>query len=223
MSYLDGIILMLLGLGAFRGYRKGLLNSLTGLVGLALGCAVASSWARPVAFYLDKRYLITSRITPWLAAKLPDLGLLERPDKGGFFAGFFHQLLNKLPLGSPAVSEGNLIYNLSFALLVAVVFLLLIFIATFLLRLLATAITATIKHTLLGGINRLGGLIVGLVTTAFILGLLLVVVTPLLAISTAVPGGGILADINGAINRSVLVPKLMFLFKFIIQQYLFFS
>ncbi len=221
MNYLDIGILILLILGAVRGYRRGLLNALTGLVGIIFGAAIASSWARPTAEYVDAQYRITNKISVWLLDKLPDIVSIESSNDNGLLAGLFQALTDKIMAESAVVSNVGVLYNISFTLLVILVFLVLMFIAALLLRLVAVLITRTIKHTVFGGVNRLGGLIVGVGTTTIVIGLILMVIAPFVTVGASAGADGIFGSVGLLVNTSVLAPEIAGVFQLLLDKFFF--
>ena len=221
MNYLDIGILLLLILGAVRGYRRGLLNALTGLVGIVFGAVIASSWARPTAEYVDARYSLTNKMSVWLLDKLPNLVSLESSKDDGLLAGMFQALTEKIMADSAVVSNVGVLYNISFTLLVILAFLVMMFIVTLLLRIVAVLITRIIKHSVFGGVNRLGGLIIGVGTATVVIGLILMVISPFVTVGASVGADGIFGSIGLLINTSVLAPEIAGVFQLLLNQFFF--
>ncbi len=95
MAAIDIVILILLGLGAYEGYRKGLLLSIVGLIGFVLAIILGVYFMDPVSKWLATKldeltfafpimaFLIVFAITllfvqivGWILKKLMDLVLL---------------------------------------------------------------------------------------------------------------------------------------------------
>lgn len=118
MAAIDIVILILLGLGAYEGYKKGLLLSIVGLIGFVLAIILGVYFMDPVSKWLATKldeltfafpimaFLIVFAITllfvqiiGWILKKLMDLVLLGGLDslagallgivKTGFFLSLF--------------------------------------------------------------------------------------------------------------------------------------
>jgi len=71
VNVLDWIIVILLIGGAIGGLRRGLIRSLVGLGGVALGLVLASQFYRPLCGYLETHFSLVSRLAASLGPHLP--------------------------------------------------------------------------------------------------------------------------------------------------------
>lgn len=211
MNYLDWILIVILALAAARGYRRGLLRAITGLAGLLLGFYLALAYAAPIARAMDNQYLIEARITAWLLDRFPALGQLAQSGQEGITASLYQAALTAMPGGASIDGISGAIGNLGHLVWVTAVFILLMLIIGLLIRLLSWTITRGISGTIIGSVNRFGGAIVASLTLAVGFGLALTLFAPLLAAS----GGG---GVSAAIDTSLLAPKLIYLFQFVIER-----
>ncbi len=218
MNYLDWIILLLMALAAVRGYHRGLLSAITGLVGLLAGFSAALVLARPAADFLDARYHVAGKITVWLVDKFPGLTALAQPANDSITADLYRTVLSAVAGNIAQTNVAGLVNGLGYMVWVAVVFLLLLVITSFTLRVLALIITKSISRTFFGGINRLGGLLAASLAMAVGLGLVLAVISPVLAAGASLPDGGSLGTFSTALKESLLAPKLIFLFRFVMTK-----
>ncbi|MGB9663072.1 MAG: CvpA family protein [Moorellaceae bacterium] len=71
INYLDLLLLGGLIWGAWRGYRRGLINLAAGVLGYLVGLLVALNGAGPLARLFDEQWKVTARAGAWVAAHLP--------------------------------------------------------------------------------------------------------------------------------------------------------
>lgn len=136
MEAVDIVLLILLGLGAFEGYRKGLLMSIMGLVGFVLAIILGVYFMEPVSKYLAGHleeltfafpiiaFLIVFGLTMaivgiagWMMKKMAKMVLLGGLDaiggailgivKTAFFISLFIWLANKFDLEMPKKWSAN--------------------------------------------------------------------------------------------------------------------
>ena len=130
MAPVDIIILILIALGAYEGYKKGLLLSIVGLIGFVLAIALGVYFMDPVSKYLAKHldeitfafpimaflivFLLTLMlvgIAGWVLKRMMDMVLLGGLDsiagailgivKSAFFISFFMWLSLQFDLKMP--------------------------------------------------------------------------------------------------------------------------
>jgi hypothetical protein len=70
MNIVDLIILALLGLAFYRGYNKGLMASIAGLVGHLAGLVTAYILSTPAARMLDRSFNLVKGFIPWFHEQL---------------------------------------------------------------------------------------------------------------------------------------------------------
>ncbi len=130
MATVDIILLVLIGLGAYEGYKKGLLMSIVGLIGFVLAIVLGVYFMEPMSKYLAKHlteltfafpiiaFLIVFGITlalvgmaGWILKKMMNMILLGGLDsigggilgivKAAFFISLFLWLANLFDLKMP--------------------------------------------------------------------------------------------------------------------------
>ncbi|WP_366923529.1 CvpA family protein [Metallumcola ferriviriculae] len=219
MNYIDWILLVFILLAGFRGYRRGLLYAITGLLGLVLGFAVAWSMTGTVADFVNTKYHLAGKISLWLVDKFPGLALPAQTGDAGMVNSLYRSLLSIL-MGQTPDNPVAAVKFFGEAICFVLVFITLLITINIVLRLLAYIVTAGINRTVFGSINRLGGLLVAFFTAGVGLGLLLTLVTPLFGVGNYIPDGNQISGIGMRIQESVLAPKLMFLFQVVIAKLL---
>ncbi len=217
MNILDGIILAVLVWGAWRGYRQGALNALTGLAGYLVGLVVAGVYTRGVTLYLESNFGLVSSLAVKLKSALPlsapvaqlDMGLvgtaditplLEQTPLPGFLqdrlAGYVASPVTAMPavkyLGD-AIAQG-----LALMLMQAAVFLGLSFLVVVMLKLVAAFLTRGLRATPLGPVNDLLGMVVGAGVKALVLAVLLGLLVPMAALGSGGSTKGMAAVVGGS-------------------------
>ncbi|QGP92115.1 Colicin V production protein [Neomoorella glycerini] len=204
LNYLDLLLLLLLALGAWRGYRLGFVNLVAGWISYLVAGLAAALYARPLAAALDQAWHLTSRWGNGLAPLLPlPRPVLSQP-LGTAATRQLEILLNGTPLpgmikqslleGLEKVSGGTvgqvLAGQLVFLGLELITLVVLFYGSLFLLRRLARWGTMGINMAPAGLVNRGLGLALGLLGQVFWLALLVGMLRSLLALPamTAAPG-----------------------------------
>jgi uncharacterized membrane protein required for colicin V production len=204
LNYLDLLLLLLLALGAWRGYRLGFVNLAAGWLSYLVAGLVAALYARPLAAALDQAWHLTSRWGSSLAPLLPlPRPVLSQPlDLAAI--GQVKILLNGLPLPgmikqdlleglvkAPGYTVGRaLAGQLVFLALEIITLVVLFYASLFLLRRLARWGTTGINVTPAGLLNRVMGLALGVLGQMFWLALVVGSLRSLLALPamTTAPG-----------------------------------
>lgn len=150
MPYVDPILLAVLALAAWQGYRRGFLRSLAGLVSYGLGFLLAWRYSPALAGWLDDRWHLTGRITEQWPVPAPP------PAVGGLWPDL------AWPAATAAPAASLIVRGISFLLLF-------IFIVIAI-RWLAGLVTGAVRHTPLGSLNRLAGLVAGVAVAVLLLG-----------------------------------------------------
>ncbi|WP_258360659.1 CvpA family protein [Moorella sulfitireducens] len=204
LNYLDLLLLLLLAVGAWRGYRQGFVNLIAGWLSYLVAGLVAALYARPLAEAADQAWHITATWGNWLAPVLPlPRALLNQPlDKvaAGQVEVFFNttplpgMIKNSFLAGLDRASGGTvgqaLAGQLVFLILVFLTLVVLFYGSLFLLRRLARWGTAGINIAPAGPLNRFLGLALGLLGQGFWLSVLVGILRSLLTMPamTAAPG-----------------------------------
>lgn len=218
----------MLALGAWNGYRKGLINTLGGMVGYIISLVLALMYSEAFAGYLDAKFHLVQKISGWVTGFIPvpatggvPAGPLTPQQVDGALEGIALPAFMKAQLAESlqdAAASGNgALENLAAAvgdrlasmLVEGLAFLILLFAVVFVARLLTRFITGQIHRTILGRLNRVGGLLCGLAINTLILAMLVGVIAPFFTVATSSGAG---SSFGEAINQSVLVPYLLQVF-----------
>jgi len=204
LNYLDLLLLIILAWGAWRGYRLGFVNLVTGWVSYLVAGLVALIYARPLVDVVDQAWHLSRRWGEGLIPLIPLPGPVLSQPQGTEAARQLEVLLNGMPL--PGLLKQSLlevpgkipIGTLGQALAGQIVFLGLELIALvilfygclFLLRRLVRWSTHGIHMSPLGLLSRVLGLTLSLLGQAFWLALLVGLLRSLLALPamTVLPG-----------------------------------
>lgn len=182
MNFLDWFIVLILAASAWKGYRKGAVSILSGILGVFLGLAAALTYSRPLALWAEEMFKVTTALAGWINGKLP----LPKPAAGGQLASPFpHWLLpgslqDKLQETDPALWGQTLAEGVAAVLIKALAFLALVLLALVLFKLGGRLITAIVNGTLLGSLNRGAGLVTGLGINLLLLALFWGWISPIL-------------------------------------------
>lgn len=194
MNIVDGVIIALLIIGGFNGFRRGLLSSILGILSLVGALAVAYFLGQQAQGLLElfqvntmiEQFLNTSVFTnnPLFETNLSDSNVIQMIQDGltaigmpSFITDALNTFINDLnqPLGE-ALAEG--LTNLAMLVLS---FVLVYFIARLVIALVLKSIVKVVKdNKISSSVDKILGLLFGLLrTTAFIM----VVISALMAIS----------------------------------------
>ncbi len=204
LNYLDLFLLIILAWGAWRGYRMGFVNLVTGWVSYLVAGLAALIYARPLVDIIDQAWHLSRRWGEGLIPFIPLPGpVLSQPADAGA-ARQLEVLLGGMPLPGPIkqslLAAAGKINSLSLgqALAGQIVFLgleLIVMVTIFLgclflLRRLARWSTRGIHMSPLGLFSRVLGLTLSLLGQAFWLALLVGLLRSLLALpaTTVLPG-----------------------------------
>ena len=177
MNLVDVVLVLIIGLGAWRGYRLGLINVLGGYLGYFLSIYLAFTYNASVTQWLNKHFALAIHLDRWLQHNLPAfretgavLGNLVRGSVGGFLG---KGLPGDSVPAAQAVPAAATEPSMAVFLVQVFAFLLILMGVTVVLHLFTGGITRFISRTLLGTVNRFGGLALGLAGTAAIVGILI--------------------------------------------------
>jgi len=162
LNYLDWFIVLILVVSAWKGYRKGAVSILSGIIGVLLGLAVAFAYSRPLAVWLEKQFNATTALALWISEHVP----LPKPQAGGqppfppwLLPGSWQ---DKLKETDPLLWEQTLAEGLAGFVVNALAFIVLVLLALILFKLGGRLITAIVSGTILSSLNRVGGLATGM-------------------------------------------------------------
>jgi uncharacterized membrane protein required for colicin V production len=217
MNILDLLILILLVLGAVQGFRRGLISTAGGLVGFLGGLTLAGRYYVPFSNILGEKLglrALFARILLPLLAGLPTAGkgnlwpwisAVTTSSSGQPQTGFPPSLWEPLLGLKAGLSGASRDLLLADALVKVIAFALIFGAVGLAVGYCAALISKLLPLLFLGGINRLGGLVLGLLVSILDLVVVIGLLTPVVisfAVSIPVYGGDLLA----AWHNAVLVP-----------------
>lgn len=229
-NYLDFAIIILLSFAAIKGYRKGFIESLVGFLGSIVALVLSVKLNKPFAGLLNEKFGILSCIHGFLAQHMPfplevSTVFVNNPVGRELFLQKINNmalpafikmeiieeieeiLLSSAQLGLATIGE-VFTYLVARTLLNGLALIILWIVLSNLLRLAANILSKSLDNTILGGINRLGGLIITLALNC--LGLMIFFGIFTLFLKVLNQGNSTLWTVIGtAINQSVLVSYLL--------------
>lgn len=216
VNLLDGIILLLLVAGAWQGYRRGLICTAGGLIGFFAGVWLAGRYYIPFARFLGERLglekLLTAIFIP-LCAGIPAgvPGIL--PVMTGIGPGAVDPYNFPPPLWEPVIalqsglSGATRAHLLAGAVTKLIAFFIIWGCAAYLTGLAAAVLTRVAHLFFLGGLNRLGGVGLGLVERTLAVTVAVGMLTPVvLSFALNAPEPGFATGLMKAWRTSLLIP-----------------
>jgi|GEM_PF-1415333 len=218
-NWLDWAIVAVVALAALGGLRRGLVLTLTNLVGFVGALVAAFVLTKPTAAFLEARFGFAASLAGVIArwVKLPadfavtrvtelssgQLGtMLERSGLPEQYKDAVVTWVADAP-GTAAASLAEFIHQgLGMLLLNAITFLVLLGLARAVIGLFGKSLSSTVRYLGAGWVDHFGGLALGFVQGALICAILLGLALPLIA-------AGALAGLNDAVNESGLAPPLL--------------
>lgn len=218
MNFLDWIILLLLAVGAWEGYRRGLISTAGGLCGFFAGVWLAGRYYLPLASFLGKRLglekLLTAVLIPLVAGvpgggdALPVITGVGSGAAGSY--GFPSPLwvpLTAIQSGLSGVTRAHLLAG---AVVKLIAFFLILGCVNTAVGMAAAVLTRVAHLLFLGGLNRLGGLGLGLLERTLLLTVALGMLTPLvIGFAMNAPDPGLAGSLMRAWRTSLLIPYFM--------------
>lgn len=209
MNWLDWLIVAIVGLSVWQGFRRGLLASLAGLAGLLVGLFVAYTYNRPLAEYLVINWNAVEKlkplVTPIFKIWMPFQGSVQSVTQPGKIISAGGAATGQVP------NIGDYLIN-SFTSMVleAFCFLALLLVTTWAVNLAGSILTKVAQFSLLGAPNRLGGLLFGIVRGVAVVVIILILLTPF-ENTTSLPNGqpvkpGVTQHNGNAFTGSLLLP-----------------
>lgn len=199
MNLIDLLIIIFLLFGLWKGFRKGLLNSLVGLCSTLLGLFVAWQTHACVAGWLDNGFQLTTKLARYFEQRLVlsetvsqlNVGTLSLPATNT--SGATLQLSARLKLQLVEFAEkmgeqiglgadvylGDILYLFLAKLVLQILVIILIwFLVDKGLLLIAQLITKLTENTFLGSLNKIGGVCIGLLSRVFVLTIIIGLSSP---------------------------------------------
>lgn len=214
MNIVDIVIILLIALGAYRGYKRGLLNALGGLFGWVISLIVAFTFNSNFKAFLDKQFNLTPSVGSWMGDKFPLPAGFEETNSS---PQEIQQVVEALPMpafmqdimveniavmgeqeGAPENLSHIFGYGIAEMLIAGLAFLLLFFLVSLIIKFILGFLTKGLSLTPLGGLNRLGGLVIGGAVYSLILAIIAGVIYPYLMTTDTALSSQIKA--SGAVN-----------------------
>lgn len=209
MNWLDWLFVVIIIVSGWQGLRKGLISSISRLLGIIVGLAVAFTGYRSLANYFDLQLGWGSSISAFFLERLP-LPLLEQFNQK---VSFFDLLLS--PFNKQSVKPdyqldlpGNiltLVNHLTTSLLEVLAFVVLLIATSIIISSILRIISGAVAKTFLSPLDRVGGFTVGLVRGVLIILILVMLTRPFSIVGNAAISGK-QSFINKGITGSKLLP-----------------
>lgn len=236
MNIVDLVIIVLIALGAATGYRRGLLESLAGLISSIIGFFVAIKYYSLLAAWVNSYFAVTQNLQAFFQAhlvlpaslmqirldKVPLPELSSYLDKVNLPEILQAQLLEYIPsLGAGFLAQaklGEVIYQfLATAVINAGAFLLICFFVNMLIMLLVAVIRRITNNTVIASFDRGAGLLIGVVLTGFTLTIFIGLINPLLQV-TNLAEPTLFSAVFKTMGESQLLPYFLSTFNLMTEQ-----
>jgi hypothetical protein len=221
MNIVDLFLIIIIAVGAFKGFRQGLVYSLGGLFGWVISLIMAVLYSPNLKIFLDSTFQLTSKMGGWFEKHiaLPNMSLNSGADISEMQYAINNltlpqfiknNLTNELIMlnatgNGPESINQVLGYGLAGMLVKGIAFLILFFLISILIKIFLKIISRGLNATFLGGFNRLAGLIIGIGINSCILAIVIGVLYPLFTAGADNP-------VTGEIQSSFLIPVLLNIF-----------
>lgn len=199
MNSLDYIILVLLGISALMGFYRGFLSVLGGFASTLIALFAAVIYRHELARYLEEEFGLKTLLSQTLADKIP------QPSWGSSLQGSMLPSLKDLPVIQEQLA------HFAELILVAGSFLLLYIIISKGLRLIWKVMEAPFRRGVLGGINRLAGLLLLTAKDLLIMAVLLGILSPFIKSGAGMAISGFV-NMGSLLDHSCLMPYFMDIF-----------
>ena len=165
MNWLDWVLLLIIAFSAIRGFQKGLLASLTRVLGQISGLAVAFTGRRPVADYVDEQWGLKEQIAEIIRQRVYEQWQAPEAACAGqqFLANSLNTMSNQLAM--------NLLEILAFIIIFLLV--------SLVVRICTSFFSKMFARTLFRPLDKLGGLGLGLARGLLIVVVIAIVIEPL--------------------------------------------
>ncbi|MDD3363452.1 MAG: CvpA family protein [Syntrophomonas sp.] len=202
---LDYIIIAILLISGLIGYKRGFVASVGGIISTLVGVGIAFLYRDDAAAYLQEHFGVVSSLAAALEKRMPISAWSSN---------------QPIPLSSlPGLNEG-LAYihrqftELAYLLVVALCFLLLYMISSYLIKFFCMILEKMFLWGILGGMNQLAGAGTIITQNIIIIAVLLGVFNSPLGLGAKIGINGI-SQATGYIQGSALVPYLLKVFAFL--------
>ncbi|MDD4665217.1 MAG: CvpA family protein [Clostridia bacterium] len=243
MNLIDLLLIIFLFLGLLKGFKKGLLNSLVGLLSCLVGLFVAIKASPYVAVWLETKFQLTAKVAQYFEKRLAlseavsqlKIGSLPLADVnalGDSLSSLPEQLRTQLldfaqkigeQMGQAAEANlGDVLYLFLAEIVVKIVVIILIwFIIDKGLCFCACFLTKLTENTFLGFLNKCGGVCIGLLIRVLTLTIVIGLSSPLFNLARHTEPS-FLSTVLQTISEAQLVPYFTALFSLLTGRLLFF-
>jgi uncharacterized membrane protein required for colicin V production len=195
-NLLDYLIIGILLYSIIQGFRKGLLESLGGIIGTVGALAAAYIYRQDTALYLEKTLGLKEIMTAAVEKKIP-LPTIGQDPSG---------LLSSINTALHAQCE-----NMAHLLIVGISFVLLFLLVSLAVKLAFQLLDKIFGWGLLGSANRLAGVVIVAAKNMIIIAVMIGIFSPMIDKGSKM-GLESLTTINALLNSSVVAPHLMTVF-----------
>jgi uncharacterized membrane protein required for colicin V production len=211
LNWLDLIILLVLLGGAWGGFRRGLILTAGGLLGFLGGIWLAGQYYHSAAQFLGIKLgmdNLFARVLAPFTANIPTATSTIRLFTTGSSKGFPASLWMPVSNAQVGIYGSTMARSLALAIVNVIAFLLIMLLVSWLVMMVASFLSRTVHLLMLGGVDRLGGVGLGLVTRVLELAVIIGLLTPIvLGLSVGIPEqGGLLRSFSQAWHSSLLIP-----------------
>lgn len=228
MNWIDTVILVILGLGALEGFRRGLWKSLLSIISYLAALAVALTYYQRFGEFLNQKFNLTPKIAAFLLhyLNLPSttytmklspsptdqlLSVIQQLPLPAVYQELLRQQMGSMFLNSAglAASIADVITQMMAATIVnGLSFLLLAALVAQGLQLICGAVGLVLSGGTAGGFDRLLGAGLGVIIKAITLALVLGLFAPFLSFMSLgrLVGRPAFASVSEAISQSQLAP-----------------
>ncbi|MEQ8173864.1 MAG: CvpA family protein [Syntrophomonadaceae bacterium] len=192
LNGLDYLLAGVLAISTLAGFKKGMLRALGGIAGVLLAVAAANMGYKQLAFWLQAQWSWQSALAQWIVQRMPS-GAIPAVSSGG-------------------VVMANQVYDLSYLLLLAISFTIILIGVCFLGQVLIEGLHHVLDNTPLSGINHLLGMAAGFLKSLLIIALLTGLIYPAAQVGASM-GWDQAAWVYNQIDTSRIAAGMLILFK----------
>ncbi|MFA7467324.1 MAG: CvpA family protein [Desulfotomaculaceae bacterium] len=206
MNWLDWLLIAIIVLSAWHGFKAGFIVGVARLLGLVLGLAAAFTGYKNLAVYLDRQWNWGESISVFILERFPQAlmdGALDSSapeNMNGLISGS-EQLLQDQVTNYATIAAremaGSVLELLSFVILALAVYILV--------NIMMRALSGAAAHTILGPLDRIGGLILGLARGGLVIIIAAALLNPMYS-AGAVTGDVQTGFLSHAVIGSVVLP-----------------
>ncbi len=211
LNWVDVIILLILLAGAWGGFRRGLILTAGGLLGFLGGIWLAGQYYHTAAQFLGVQLGLDNlfaRILAPFTANIPAATSTIQLFSTGLSKGFPASLWVPVSNAQAGIYGSTMAHSLALAIVNVIAFLLIMVLVSWLVMMVASFLSRAVHILMLGGLDRLGGVGLGLATRVLELAVVIGLLTPVvLGLSMGIPEqGGLLQSLSLGWHQSVLIP-----------------